>query len=48
MLGVLLETANIPTRDDIDEIYKELHSLRKLISKLEKNGRQTKVKNNGK
>lgn len=48
MLSVLLETANIPTRNDIDEIYKELHSLRKRMSKLEKNGHQTKVKNNGK
>ena len=48
MLGVLLETANMPTRNDIDEIYKELYSLRKRISKLEKNGHQTKVKNNGK
>jgi len=48
MLSVLLETANIPTRNDMDEIYKELHSLRKRISKLEKNGHQTKVKNNGK
>jgi len=48
MLTTLLETANIPTKNDIDEIYKELHSLRKRISKLEKNGNQTKVKNNGK
>ncbi len=48
MLTTLLETANIPTKNDIDEIYKELHSLRKRISKLEKIGNQTKVKNNGK
>jgi polyhydroxyalkanoate synthesis regulator phasin len=48
MLATLLETANIPTKNDIDEIYKELHSLRKRIGKLEKNGNQTKVKNNGK
>ncbi len=48
MLTTLLETANIPTKNDIDEIYKELHSLRKRISKLEKNGNQTKVKNTGK
>ena len=48
MLSTLLETANIPTKNDIDEIYKELYSLRKRISKLEKNGRKIKVKNNGK
>lgn len=48
MLAILLETANVPTKNDIDDIYKELHSLRKRLSKLEKNGKQTKVKNNGK
>ena len=48
MLSTLLETANVPTKNDIDEIYKELHSLRKRISKLEKDNKQTKVGNNGK
>lgn len=43
MLSTLLETANVPTKNDIDEIYKELHSLRKRVSKLEKTDRQSKV-----
>lgn len=37
MLSTLLETANVPTKHDLDEVYKELHSLRKRVSKLEKN-----------
>lgn len=44
MLSALLETANVPTKNDMDEIYKELHSLRKRISKLEKSDRESKVK----
>jgi len=34
--SLLLETANLPTKKEIDEIYKELHSLRKRVAKLEK------------
>lgn len=34
--SLLLETANMPTKKEIDEIYKELQSLRKRINKLEK------------
>jgi polyhydroxyalkanoate synthesis regulator phasin len=37
MLSLLLETANVPTKNDLDDVYKELHSLRKRVSKLEKN-----------
>ncbi|MGI0082420.1 MAG: poly(R)-hydroxyalkanoic acid synthase subunit PhaE [Nitrosopumilaceae archaeon] len=48
MLAVLLETANVPTKNDIDDIYKEIHSLRKRISNLEKNVKQPRVKHNGK
>ena len=39
MLSTLLETANVPTKNDLDDVYKELHSLRKRVSKLEKNER---------
>jgi polyhydroxyalkanoate synthesis regulator phasin len=45
MLSALLETANVPTKNDLDDVYKELHSLRKRVSKLEKNERES---NNGK
>ena len=37
MLAVLLETANVPTKNDLNEVYQELHSLRKRVGKLEKN-----------
>lgn len=36
MTSALLESANMPTKKDMDEVYQELHSLRKRISKLEK------------
>src|SRR5574337_1287081 len=31
-----LEIANMPTKKEMDEVYKELHSLRKRVAKLEK------------
>jgi transposase len=34
--SLMLESANLPTKKEIDEIYKELHSLRKRVGKLEK------------
>lgn len=36
MASTLLESANMPTKKEMDEVYKELHSLRKRIAKLEK------------
>jgi len=35
MLDTLLQSANLPTRKEIDEVYLQLNSLRKKISKLE-------------
>lgn len=32
---IILQSANLPSRKEIDEIYKEVHSLRKRISKIE-------------
>ncbi|MEO9277858.1 MAG: poly(R)-hydroxyalkanoic acid synthase subunit PhaE [Nitrososphaera sp.] len=34
--SILLESANMPTKKEMDEVYKELYSLRKRIAKLEK------------
>ncbi len=48
MLTVLLESANVPTKNDLNEVYKELHSLRKRIGKLEKNEKKNGVEHNGK
>ena len=43
----MLETFNMPTKKEIDEIYKELDSLRKRIAKLEKIA-SSRVAGNGK
>ena len=48
MLAVLLESVNVPTKDDLNDVYKELHSLRKRVSKLEKNERKSGANHNGK
>jgi len=48
MLAVLLEAANVPTKSDLNEVYKELHSLRKRIGKLEKNEKKIGTEHNGK
>lgn len=48
MLTVLLESANVPTKNDLNEVYKELHSLRKRVAKLEKNEKKSEVEHNGK
>ncbi len=48
MMSVLLDNANLPTKDDINEVYKELHSLKKRIAKIEKEGNHGTVKRNGK
>ncbi len=36
ILNVLLNAMRLPTRKEIDEVYKELHELRKRVKKLEK------------
>lgn len=36
VLNVLLNSMRLPTRKEIDEVYKELHELRKRVKKLEK------------
>ena len=48
MMSVLLDNANLPTKDDINEVYKELHSLKKRIAKMEKDSNHRTVKRNGK
>ena len=37
MVNTLLESADLPSKKEIDEIYKELQQLRRRVSKLEKN-----------
>lgn len=33
--NVILQSANLPSKQEIDEVYKELHTLRKRVNKLE-------------
>ncbi|MGY5143627.1 MAG: poly(R)-hydroxyalkanoic acid synthase subunit PhaE [Candidatus Nitrosopumilus sp. bin_32a] len=33
--NVILQSANLPSKEEIDEVYKELHSLKKRVGKLE-------------
>jgi len=35
ILNVILKSANLPTKNEMDEVYKEIHSLRKKVSKIE-------------
>ncbi len=46
IMNVMLKSANLPSKEEIDEVYKELHSLRKRISKLESEAHK-KVKKTG-
>ena len=48
MIAVLLEAINVPTKSDLNEVYQELHLLRKRVSKLEKSEKKTEVEHNGK
>ena len=34
-MNVMLKSANLPSKQEIDEVYKEIHELRKRVSKLE-------------
>lgn len=36
IMSLVLEAANMPTKKEVDEMYKELHLLRKRVAKLEK------------
>lgn len=42
MINVMLQSANLPNKKEIDEVYKELHSLRKRVSKLESHTKNSK------
>ena len=48
VVNVMLQSANLPSKKEIDEVYKELHTLRKRVSKLEsevKSKKRKSVKN---
>jgi len=39
IMNVMLHSANLPNKKEMDELYKEIHSLRKRIAKLEADSR---------
>jgi len=42
MTNVMLQSANLPSKKEIDEVYKELHALRKRVSNLESQNKKFK------
>jgi len=44
MVNVMLQSANLPNKKEIDEVYKELHALRKRVSKLESQTKESKMR----
>ena len=42
MTNVMLQSANLPNKKEIDEVYRELHALRKRVSKLESQAKNSK------
>ena len=43
--NVILQSVNLPSKEEIDEVYKEIHSLKKRVSKLELKLKKEKKKN---
>ena len=46
--NVILQSVNLPSKEEIDEIYKETHSLKKRVGKLELELKKRKMKKNAK
>ena len=46
--NVILQSVNLPSKEEMDEIYKEMHSLKKRIGKLELELKKKEMKSNAK
>ncbi|NND86163.1 MAG: hypothetical protein HKM23_02295 [Nitrosopumilus sp.] len=46
--NVILQSVNLPSKEEIDEVYKEMHSLKKRVAKLELELKKKEIKNNAK
>jgi hypothetical protein len=46
IINVILQSVNLPSKEEIDEVYKELHSLKKRVGKLELELKKKETKNN--
>jgi hypothetical protein len=45
--NVVLQSVNLPSKEEIDEVYKELHSLKKRVGKLELDLKKKETRKNG-
>lgn len=48
IVGTILKSANIPSKEEIDETYKEIHTLKKRVSRLELELKKAGVRKNAK
>lgn len=46
--NVILQSVNLPSKEEIDEAYKEIHSLKKRVAKLELELKKKEMKKNAK
>ena len=46
--NVILQSVNLPSKEEIDEVYKEIHSLKKRVTKLELELKKKEMRNNAK
>lgn len=46
--NVILQSVNLPSKEEIDEVYKEIHSLKKRVGKLELRLKKKELKENAK
>ena len=46
--NVILQSVNLPSKEEIDEVYKEIHSLKKRVGKLELELKKREIKKNAK
>ena len=45
IINVILQSVNLPSKEEIDEVYKEIHTLKKRVSKVELELKKEKRKN---
>jgi hypothetical protein len=46
--NIILQSVNLPSKEEIDEVYKEIHSLKKRVAKLELELKKQEVRKNAK
>ena len=42
IMDIMLKASNLPTKEDLEEIYKEMHSLKQRVAKLESGNKKTR------